>query len=268
MIQKLRDRYRYSTILLKQLIKTDFKLRYQNSVLGYLWSLLRPLALFAILYFIFVKFLKIGTDIPDFPVYLLLGIVFWNFFAEVTTMSVSAIVSKGEIMRKINFPRYVIVLAGTFAAFINLLLNLLVVAGFMIANKVEIQASAIFAPLLILELFMFALAAAFFLSAAFVRYRDVSYIWEVIMQGAFYATPILYPLSQIPVREAKILMLNPVAQIIQDLRQMLVTSETTTIAELYGSRWIRFVPMAIATLCLVSAMLYFRKRSKSFAEDV
>lgn len=267
-VKKHLQRYRYTIILLKQLVKTDFKLRYQNSVLGYLWSLLRPLALFAILYVIFVRFLKVGQEIPNYPVYLLLGIVFWNFFAEVTSNSVAAIVSKGDIMRKINFPRYVIVLAGSFSALINLCLNLLVVAGFMIAGHVEIRAAAILAPLLIGELFVFSLAVAFFLSAAFVRFRDVSYIWEVVMQGAFYATPILYPLSQIPISAGKILMLNPVAQIIQDLRFSLVTDKAVTIAQIYGSRWIRLFPIAVTLLLVVIASMYFRSRSRYFAEDV
>jgi ABC-2 type transport system permease protein len=236
--------------------------------LGYLWSLLRPLALFAILYIIFVKFLKVGEGIPNYPIYLLIGIVLWNFFAEVTTTSVGSIVSKGDIMRKINFPRYVIVLSGSFSALINLSLNLLVVAGFMVVGGVEIRPIAMITPILIAELFIFSLAVAFFLSAAFVRFRDISYIWEVVMQGAFYATPILYPLSMIPVKAAKILMLNPVAQIIQDVRYVLITDQTVTIGQLYGTRWIRLVPVGITGLISVVAVIYFRKRSKYFAEDV
>jgi len=268
MIKSIKQRYRYTIILLKQLVKTDFKLRYQNSVLGYLWSLLRPLALFAILYVIFVKFLKVGNGIPHYPIYLLLGIVLWNFFAEVTTSSVGAIVSKGDIMRKINFPRYVIVLSGSFSALINLFLNLIVVGVFMIIAGVTLRPVAILAPLLIVELFVFSLAIAFFLSAAFVRFRDISYIWEVIMQGAFYATPILYPISLIPVNAAKILLLNPVAQIIQDLRFVLITDQTKTIGQLYGTKLIRLVPLGITIAVSIIAVIYFKRRSRYFAEDV
>ena len=97
-MHKIRQRYRYSVILLKQLVKTDFKLRYQNSILGYLWSLLRPLFIFLILYLVFTKFLKVGDKVPHYPVYLLLGIVLWNYFVEVTLGSVSVIVSKGETL--------------------------------------------------------------------------------------------------------------------------------------------------------------------------
>ncbi len=267
-MNRLKERYRYSIILLKQLVKTDFKLRYQGSFLGYLWSLLRPLALFLILYVIFVKFLKIGESIPHFPVYLLLGIVLWNYFIEVTVGSISSVVSRGDLMRKINFPRYVIVLAGSFSALINLAINFLVIAAFMKISDVDIRSTILVAPLLIAELFVFSLALAFFLSAAFVRLRDISYIWEVIMQGAFYATPILYPLSAIPEKAAKILMLNPMAQIIQDMRHSLVTPRAVTIDQVYGTQMIRLVPFGIVLISALLAVIFFKKRSKYFAEDV
>src|SRR3982751_3602188 len=102
-MHKLRERYRYSAILLKQLVKTDFKLRYQGSVLGYLWSLLRPLFLFVTLYYVFSRVFKMGNAIPHYKQYLLLGIVLWNYFTEVTTGSVGAIVGRGDLLRKINF---------------------------------------------------------------------------------------------------------------------------------------------------------------------
>src|SRR4051812_19118284 len=108
-MQRFKQRYRYSAILLRQLVVTDFKLRYQGSMLGYLWSLLRPLLMFVILYFVFTIALPVGKDVPYFPQYLLLGIILWNFFGEVTSGSVGAIVGKGDLMRKINFPKYVII---------------------------------------------------------------------------------------------------------------------------------------------------------------
>lgn len=264
----MRARYRYSVILLKQLVKTDFKLRYQGSFLGYLWSLLRPLAIFLILYIVFVRFLKLGNSIPHFPVYLLLGIVLWNYFVEVTVGSVNAIVGKGDLLRKINFPKYVIIFAGSFSALINLALNFVVISLFMYLSKVGLTRDAIWAPLLILELFVFSLSVAFFLSAAFVRFRDLTYIWEVFIQAGFYATPILYPISLIPVAAAKILMLNPLAQIIQDMRYVLVTPQTTTIDNLYPGGWVRVIPVGITIASAVIAAVYFRAQSKHFAEEV
>lgn len=267
-MKKIRDRYRYSAILLKQLVKTDFKLRYQGSVLGYLWSLLRPLALFAILYVVFTKFLKIGEGIPHYPVYLLLGIVLWNYFVEVTSGSINSIVADGDLIRKINFPKYVIVVAGSFSALINLALNFVIIGFFIFLNDVEVGLSAALLPVIVLELFVFALGLAFFLSAVFVRFRDVGYIWEVILQAGFYATPILYPLTLIPLTAAKLLMLNPVAQIIQDARAVLVTPETQTISELYATQTIRLAPLGVVLAATVVAAWYFRSRSRYFAEEV
>jgi ABC-2 type transport system permease protein len=265
----LLNRYKYPVILLKQLVKTDFKLRYQGSALGYVWSLLRPLLLFFILYLVFARFLKVGNAIPHYPVYLLLGIVLWNYFSEVTLGSVGAIVGRGDLLRKINFPKYVIILAGSFSAFINLLLNFVVIAIFMIIGHVAITWSALIIIPLVAELFIFALAVAFFLSALYVRFRDVSYIWEVVIQGAFYATPILYPLARIPHSAAKYLILSPMAQIIQDARYVLVTKQTQTISQVYGGdNLIWTIPLSLTLVVVVFASIYFKKRSKFFAEEV
>lgn len=268
-MHKLTQRYRYSIILLKQLVKTDFKLRYHDSTLGYVWSLLRPLLLFVILYLVFARFLKVGNGIPHFPVYLLLGIVLWNYFAEVTSGSVGAIVGKGDLLRKINFPKYVIILAGSFSAFINLLLNFVVIAVFMVLGHVDLSWRVLLIIPLIAELFIFSIAVAFFLSALFVKFRDISYIWEVIMQAAFYATPILYPLSRIPHEYARFLILNPMAQIIQDARYALITPQSETIYQVFGGdKWIWAIPLGVSLATVLLATTYFRKRSKFFAEEV
>lgn len=262
-------RYRYSAILLKQLVITDFKLRYQGSILGYVWSLLKPMALFVILYIVFTKFLKIGADIPHYPVYLLLGIVLWNYFAESTAGSIGSIVSKGDLIRKINFPKYVIVMAASFSALINLFLNFIVIAVFMVVSGVDISKYVILLPLIILELFVLSLSLGFILSSAFVRYRDISHIWEVVLQGLFYATPILYPISLLPPKAAKLAILNPLAQIIQDARFVLVSPQTQTISSVFvGRPWIRLVPLMIVVVCALVAVIYFKKRSKYFAEEV
>lgn len=271
MMQKFIQKYRYSLILLRQLVVTDFKLRYQGSWLGYAWSLLKPLAFFVILYIIFVKFLKTGGDLPNFPVYLLLGIVVWNYFAEVTNLSVESIVSKGDLIRKINFPKYIIVLAGSMSALINLGINFLVVGCFIILTGSNASWDALWAvPLLVVELFVFAIGVAFFLSAAYVRLRDIGYIWELIMQAAFYVTPILYSLSFINNDLVKqVMMINPMAQIIQDLRHVLVTPIAPTIGTVYGgNELIRLVPVGITLIIAAAAAYYFKKRSRSFAEDV
>lgn len=268
MIERIRQRYHYSVVLLKELVKTDFKLRYQGSALGYVWSLLRPLALFVILYFVFVKFLRYGANVEHIAVYLLLGIVLWNFFSEVTNNGVTSIVGRGDLIRKLNFPKYVIVLAGSLSALINLALNLLVVLLFAVINGVSPSWSLLWTPLLILELFVFALAMAFILGAAFVKLRDVNYIWEVVMQAAFYVTPIIYVITDMPVKIQQLLILSPVAQIIQDMRFSAITHQTGTIGSIYGNEWMRMIPIIAVCLIAVASIFYFRRSSKYFAENV
>ena len=141
---------RRNRILLSELVRTDFKLRYQASFLGYVWSILNPLLLFAILYVVFDKFLGIGRNIEHFPVYLLLGIVLWRFFTEATNNGLQAIVKRGSLIRKINFPKYIIVISGTVSSLINLGINLLVVLLFIFINGVELQwQSLMIIPLII-----------------------------------------------------------------------------------------------------------------------
>ncbi len=262
---------RRNRILLRELVITDFKLRYQGSVLGYLWSLLKPLLLFAILYVVFVRFLRFGSDVEHYPIYLLLGIVLWGFFVESTNQGMQAIISRGDLIRKINFPKYIVVVSGTISALINLLLNLVVVYVFMIFNGVHIHGTILLFPFDVLGLYIIALAISFLLSSLYVKYRDIAYIWEVVLQGAFYAVPIIYPISmviKVNALAAKILLLNPVAQIIQQSRYDLITHQTITTQNLMGSDWVLLVPFAITIVIVVGAAYYFRKNSKYFAENV
>jgi len=270
-VNKIKQKYHYSIILLKRLVITDFKIRYKGSALGYIWTLLRPLALFSILYIVFVRFLRIGGDIPHFAVYLLLGIILWNYFVEVTNNGLSAIVGKCDLLRKLAFPRYIVVLSGSFSALINLFINLLVLAVFMFINGVPFSVQALWVLPLIIELFIFALSIAFILSALYVRFRDINYIWELILQAGFYATPILYPIatvSAISPIAAKIIMLSPLAQIIQDARNFIISSDTITIANIYGSQYIRLVPIAILILLASISITYFKRKSPGFAENI
>jgi ABC-2 type transport system permease protein len=269
MIKRILARYRYSVILLKQIVKTDFKLRYQGSVLGYVWSLLRPLLLFVILYIVYTKIFHPGAKIPHFAVYLLLGLVLWNYFTEVTLGGVTAVVGKGDLMRKINFPKYVIVFAGSLSALINLLFNFVVIGIFMLIGHVVLTWSAVLIFPLVFEMFLFAIGLAFFLSALYVKYRDVSYIWEVAIQAGFFATPILYAMNIVPHEFAKFLILNPMAQIMQDARYALVWKGTETINTIFGGdNWVWLIPIGITFVTVIIAGIYFRMRSRFFAEEV
>jgi ABC-2 type transport system permease protein len=255
--------------LLSELVRTDFKLRYQGSVLGYAWSLLRPLLLFVILYVVFVKFLKLGNGIPHYPVYLLLGIVLWNFFNEMTMQSLGSIVGRGDLIRKIRIPRWIVVLSSSISALINLLLNLVVILVFMFLNHVDLLQTGLWFPLILIEIYLFALGLSLFLSAAFVKFRDISYIWEVILQAGFYLTPILYPLSRITnLTFQKLILLNPMAQSVQDARYSLITHQTLTAHRVFAGGLYECVPFVIVLVVLAIGVTYFKKQSKYFAENI
>lgn len=261
--------FRYSWVLLKQLVKTDFKLRYQGSVLGYAWSLLRPLLIFLILYIVFAKFLRFGDAIPNFPIYLLLGIVIWTFFADMTNQAVNSIVGRGDVIRKMKIPRWIIPISNSVSALINLGLNLLVVGVFILVSNTDLLLTSLWLPVILLEVYILSLGLSFLLSALFVKYRDISYIWEVVIQAGFYATPIIYPLTLITNETfQKILLISPMAQTIQDARFAVVTHETLTIHNVYEGGLIRIIPIVICFFFLIVGVWYFRKEAKNFAENI
>lgn len=258
-------------VLLGELVRSDFKLRYQGSIVGYAWSLLRPLLLFTILYIVFVKFAKFGEQLPYAGVTLLLGIVIWNFFHEMTTQSLGSIVGRGDLIRKIRIPRWIIILSSSFSALINLFLNLVIVAVFMVINGVHPTATIVLFPLILLEVYIFALGISLFLSAAYVKYRDAGYIWEVAIQAGFYITPILYPLALITNETVrKLILMNPVGQAIQDARYTLVSHDPRIITsyKAFDGGWLLLVPFVIVLVVFVIGLLYFKKEAKYFAENI
>lgn len=264
---------RRNRILLRELVITDFKLRYQGSVLGYLWSLLKPLMLFAIMFVVFVHFLRFGQGIEHFAVSLLLGLVLWNFFTEATSQGMQAVASRGDILRKINFPKYIIVISGTVSALINLLLNLVVVFIFMIFDGVDFGWSALLFPVTILLIYTLSLGLAFFLSATFIKYRDIAHLWEIFLQGLFYATPIIYPLQMVigvgGSLAAQILMLSPVAVLIQSGRAQVVGHENVVTADQLSSNPIYLIiPYLMIIGVIVLAAFYFKRNQAKFAEQL
>lgn len=249
------------------MVSTDFKIRYQGSILGYFWSLLKPLFLFAILYIVFTYIIPLGKDVEHFAVYLIIGVVLWNFFSEATTIGASSVVNKGDLMRKISIPRYLVVVASTLSAFINLWLSLIVVFIFALLNGITPSVGWLMIIPLAFEVFIFALGISFLLSAAFVKYRDISYIWEVVLQAGFYASAIIYPLQKVPEELQKWFFLNPMTQIMQDARYFIATDTSITIWNTVRSPY-TLIPFAIIIVVGVVGWLYFKKKSKYFAEDI
>ena len=261
---------RKNKILLKELVKTDFKLRYQGSVLGYLWAVLRPLLMFAILYVVFAQVLKFGGDIPHYPVYLLVGTVLWSFFVECTGQGIHAIEQRGELMRKINFPKYIVVVSATSTAVINLLINLCVVVVFALINGVEPNLGWLLVIPSVIELYVLALGISLLLGAINIKFKDIGSIWDVLMQAMFYAVPVIYPITMVISGApfvAKIMLVNPIAQVIQDVRYNMITTDTITSWGYIGIWW-SLVSVAIVVFVMVIAVLYFKKRAPYLAEEV
>lgn len=271
MVKSFKEKYRYSLILLRELVITEFKLRYQGSVLGYLWSVLKPLLMFSILYFVFVYFLRVGGDIPHWPVSMLLGIVLWTFFGEITNNGLGSIVGRGDMIRKINFPKYVIVLASSISAFINLLLNFLIIGVFMAISGVGLSWGSFMIIPYVLMLFTLGMGLAFILSAVYVKLRDLNYIWEIIMQAMFYGSAVIYPVAMILEQHAsiaKLILLSPVVDAIQGARHFFIDSVNPTIYTATGNFWLALIPAIITIVIAVLGAWYFKKKSPYFAENI
>lgn len=269
MIEKVRNVLKPSNrSLIRELVVSDFKLRYQNSVLGYVWSLLRPLMLFGVLYVVFTKIVKVGGDIPHYPAYLLLGLVLWTFFVEATVAGLNAITGRGDLIRKVSIPKYTIVIGATLSAFVNFSLNMIIVFIFMLIGHVEFRPNILLAPFFVGELVVLCLGISFLLSALYVKFRDFGHIWDVVLQVFFYATPIIYSLAIVPARYVKLVSINPLAQIFQDMRSVMITPKSFTTKQAFESQLGRVLPILIVLGIAFLGGWYFKRSSKNFAEEL
>lgn len=253
--------------ILREMVVSDFKIRYQGSMLGYMWSLLKPLFLFAILYIVFTYIIPLGKSVEHYPVYLLLGVVIWNFFVESTMIGASSIVARGDLIRKISIPRYLVVFSSSVSALINLGISLFVVLIFALLNGVTPSLGWLMIFPIIAELMIISLGISFLLAALYVKFRDITYIWEIFLQAGFYATPIVYPLMTVDPKYQPFFFINPITQIMQDARYFVVTDSSTTVWSTVTSIK-ALIPFAIVIFFAVIGGMYFKRRSKYFAEYI
>ena len=255
--------------LTRTLAATDWKVRFYGSALGYLWSLLRPLMLFGSVYFVFSYVVQAGAGVEHYGVILLLAMILYFFFSEVTAAGVTSMVDRESLLRKVGFPRAVVPLAVALVAAMNLALNLVVVAIFVIASGVQPRWTWLLLPIPLALMLVFATGVAMLLSALYVRYRDVRPIWEVVLQGLFYATPILYPIEAVIGHSqtlAKIALCNPIAAIIQQSRYLLVGG--TSLGEGLGSSALAAIPLVILVAVTVLGFLVFDRMAPRAAEEL
>jgi len=247
----------------------EFKLRFFGSVLGYLWQLMRPLLLFGVLYAVFTQFVKLGAGIPFYPAILLTGIVLFTFFSDATARSVTAVLDRENLVRKIEFPRLVVPIAVILIAYFNLVLNLLAVLVFVLLTGVDIRVEWLALPLLLIPLGMLAGGLAMLLSALYVRFRDVQPIWEVVLQVAFYGSPILYVIEQLPENLQKpVILFNPLATILVQARHWLIDQNAPTAASVAGGAVYLLIPGAIILGVFALGFWVFNREAPRIAEEL
>jgi ABC-2 type transport system permease protein len=247
----------------------EFKLRFFGSVLGYLWSLMRPILLFGVLYVVLTHAVRIGGHAKFFPVILLTNVVLFTFFAEATGGAVTSVVDRENLVRKIHFPRLVVPAAVVLSAAFNLVANLVAVLVFLFASGVQPRLSWLETPLLLLALAVFAAGIAMLLSALYVRLRDLRPIWEVVLQALFYATPIIYVIERIgngAFRHA--MMGNPLAAILQQVRHAVIDASAPSASAAIGGSVRLLVPAGIVVGVFLLGLWVFNREAPRVAEDL
>jgi ABC-2 type transport system permease protein len=174
------------------LARTEFKLRYFGSVLGYVWSLIRPLLFFGVIYLFFTQIVNLGKGQPHYGVYLLTGIVLWNYLGEATGNCVSCLLAREAMLRKVRFPRLAVPLSVSLTAVFNLGMNFIAVIVFALANGVPPTVKWLEMIPIVALFIVLATGIGLLLSALYVRFRDVQPIWDVTLQAWFYASPVMY----------------------------------------------------------------------------
>jgi ABC-2 type transport system permease protein len=250
---------------------TEFKRVYFGTVLGYIWSLLRPLLFFGVLLFVFTQVFKVGSkEVEHYAVMLLTGVVLYTFFSEATSNSVGSVVAQEGIVRKTQFPRLVIPLATVVTASFNLLLNLVIVLAFILAFGVGIAWSWLLFPVALVFLVAFTAGMGMALSALYVRFRDTQIIWTVASQALMYLTPILYPVTAFKsATKEKLLMLNPLAVIFEQVRVWLLHEPGAPTAVEAAGGWAGLIPAAVIFFGVIAfGAWYFNREAPRIAEEL
>ena len=250
------------------LAATEFKLSFFGSALGYLWSLMRPLMLFGVLYVVFSQVIKFGAGIKHYPVYLLASIVLFTYFSETTSGGVKSLVTRENLLRKMRFPRMVIPLSVSLTALFNLGMNMAAVLVFALISGVQPRLSWLQLPFLVLILAVLSVGLAMLLSALYPRYRDLSPIWDVVLQILFYASPILYVLSLVPDEYERAFLINPLAVVLTQMRHAFLDPSAPTAAEAIGPDVMLLLPLAIVAGFFALGLWVFNRETPRIAENL
>lgn len=190
----------------------DVKLRYRNSALGFLWSFLEPLLMLTVLYYVFTNIIK--SDIENYPLYLLLGLIIWYMFQRSTTMGLSSLIDKSGVIGKVYFRREIVVISSCLTAFIMMAFEFAAFAVFVIVFQFIPPVTIALLPLLLIDLFVLSLGVSLLLSILTVYFRDIKFIWQVLLQAGFFLTPIIYKLDMFGENVQSLLKVNPLVPIL------------------------------------------------------
>jgi ABC-2 type transport system permease protein len=259
---------RRSLELLYLIAVTDFKQHYLGTVLGYLWSIARPLMLFGVLLAVFTQVFRVGSQVPHYPVLLLFNIVLFGFFQEATTMAVTSIVAQESVVRKTQFPRLVIPLAVVLTSLFNLALNLVVVFVFLLAFGVSPMWSWLGLPLILAVLLVATVAVSMIVSSLYPRFRDLAIIWTVLSTVLFYASPVLYPIDKVPQGVRDLFLLNPMAPLLELARKWIVDPSAPGPAQAAGGVAGLLPAAAIFVAVCVLAVWLFGREAPRIAEEL
>lgn len=260
--------FRRSLALAWTLALTDWKLRFYGSVLGAVWTLARPFAFFGVIYFVFTDIIGLDASVKNYGVYILLGMVLFQFFAEIASNSVTSLVSRENLLRKMYFPPLVIPMAVGITAALNLGMTLVAVFIFVFANGIFPDWSWLQLPVIIALLTIFALGVGMLLSSLYVRYRDVQPIWEVTAQLLFYASPILYVATLVPESYQRVYLCNPIAALLTQMRHAVVDPTAPSLTVAMGADWRVLIPLGIVFGTFALGYLVFRRESPRIAENL
>lgn len=250
------------------LATTDFKLRYFGSVLGYVWSLMRPLLFFGVLYVVFTQVFRFGKGVPHYPVYLLSSIVTWTFFVETTNGCVQCLLGREGLLRKMRFPRLVIPLSVALTALFNLGMNFIAVLAFAFASGVDVRWTWLELLPLMTLIATLAVGIGMLLSALYVRFRDIQPIWEVTAQILFYGSPIIYTSLQYKGLKHLAVTLNPIATILTQVGHAFVDPSLPTAAAAAGGSARLLVPLAIVAATFALGLWVFHREAPRIAENL
>jgi ABC-2 type transport system permease protein len=250
----------------------DFKAKYEGAVLGYVWSIAKPLAYFGVLWLVFAHLLRTGNQTQDFALFLLIGILLFTFFVESVSAMLPSIVEGGAILRRLAFPPILIPLSASVGICITFLVNMFAVVFFIAIQKVAPRTEWLVVPLLLAELYVFCAGLGLLVAALYVRFRDIGQVWEVASQLLFFACAIFYPIGILPVWAQKVAFLNPLVQIIQDVRHAILGGASgpndVTAATVYAGAGGRVIPILVAIFVFVGGLAFFRREGRYFAERV